>query len=111
MVTAARFRSCMVGAQFQTSRYLIYPQLLAAVTALFLFLRLQGTRKQIPAMIVSLLILLFTYSHNYEFGKLGFERTSARAETRQYWHPEQQKAAAIAKKACDDGIYCIELER
>ncbi len=111
MGTAAFFRACLKGAQFQTSRYLIYPQLLIVVIVLFAALKFEGTKFEPPVLIGSLLILLFSYSHNYEFGRLGFQYTTARAQKRRYWHPEGKKAALIAKAACDNGIYCLESER
>jgi len=111
MGTAAFFRACLSGAQFQTSRYLIYPQLLIVVVVLFAALKFEGTKFQPPIIMGSLLILLLSYSHNYEFGKQGFEHTAARARMRLYWHPERKKAALIAKAACENGIYCLDPER
>ncbi|HLZ89933.1 MAG TPA: hypothetical protein VKQ52_21925, partial [Puia sp.] len=41
MATSALFRSCLKGAQFQTSRYLIYPQLLLAMACLLIWLKVE----------------------------------------------------------------------
>jgi hypothetical protein len=111
MVTTSVFRSCLTWAQFQASRYLIYPELLAATTCLFLITRIQVKKMKWIWMGGLLIIMLRVYGSNYIFGKMGFERTQLRAQTYPYWHPDNKSAAKIAKTACDDGIYCIEDNR
>lgn len=111
MGTVSLFRGSIEAAQFQTSRYLIYPQLLVAIGCLFIFLRLEGQKVRLPITIGLLLILLNTWSNNYHFGQAGFRRTAARAEAYLYWYPDRKRAAAIIHTACESDIYCLDEER
>jgi hypothetical protein len=111
MLLAAYFRGNTSDAQFQTSRYLIYPQLMIA-GIIFLLFNKYGTRPwQWGCMAGLLLIMLPAYKHNYWFGKLGFERTEMRATMLRYWHPHPDKAAQICREACEKGVYCIDENR
>ncbi len=106
VVLAAVFRSGYKDAQFQTSRYLIYPQLVIGCLTFFIFLRdKRGWIWSIAG------ILLVAYYFNYQFGYMGFERTAYRAETRQYWHPHPGQAKAIADRARLEEIYDIDEHR
>jgi hypothetical protein len=111
MLLAAYFRGNASDAQFQTSRYLIYPQLMIACIVALLFNKFRTKLWQRGYMVGLLLIMLPTYKHNYRFGELGFERTQMRATLLRYWHPHPDKAAQICKEACDKGVYCIEDNR
>jgi len=111
MLLAAYFRGNSSDAQFQTSRYLIYPQLMIACIIFLLFNKFRTKLWQRVCMVGLLLIMLPTYKHNYWFGELGFERTQMRATLLRYWHPHPDKAAQICKEACDKGVYCIEDNR
>ena len=111
MVLAAIFRSCYSDAQFQTSRYLIYPQMMIACLCIFIWLKIESSRKKWIGGGVIMGIMLLTYAGNYRFGKLGFERTTYRAETRKFWHPDPASCERITKEACQAGIYCIEDNR
>lgn len=48
MTTAAVMRSCLTWAQFQASRYLIYPQLLVGCTLVFTFIKYSNYAKATP---------------------------------------------------------------
>jgi len=111
MLLAAYFRGNASDAQFQTSRYLIYPQLMIACTIFLLFSKFRTRLWQRGGMAALLLIMLPVYKHNYRFGELGFERTQARATLLRYWHPHPDKAAQICREACDKGVYCIDENR
>jgi hypothetical protein len=111
MGTIALFRSNLKGAQFQTSRYLIYPQLIAATTCLFILMKLDGLSIRWPVTIILLLLMLKTYSVNFQFGKSGFEREAARAERYEYYYPDRKRARMISDNACNSGIYCLQEER
>jgi len=111
MVTTSLFRACMKKAQFQTSRYLIYPQLVIATTYLFICLKSEGKKIQLTVLSAVFVLILYAYSRNYQFGKAGFERTAVRAEVYQYWAPDSKKCALIIQTACQSGIYCLEEER
>lgn len=111
MLTIAVFRSDLDNAQFQTSRYQIYPQLLAATACLFVMLKMENKRPQLAVSIILLLIIFKSYAGNYSFGKLGFERTKNRSELYDYWYPDKKRAKLIIRAACESGIYCLDDER
>lgn len=104
MGTITVFRSCVPGAQFQTSRYLIYPELIIGIIAVFFV-------TDLTRLAAAIVLLLFTYTHNYEFGKAGFIRTEMRLEGILYWHPNQKYAKETVDEACKEDIYCIEENR
>ncbi len=108
MATVSFFRSHVQGIHFYTSRYLIYPHLLAGLLFVFGFIRLQGNRAQWPAAIIFLLIMLRTYSHNIEWGQSGFNVEYTRLTSTEYVHPDQKRAKAVSEESCRQGIYCIE---
>jgi len=111
MGTASLFRSCMVGAQFQTSRYLILPQILIAILVVFVSLKTEGKKHHRDFMIISLITLCIVYYHNYEFGKLGFERTASRVLNYKYYYPDQQEAERISNISDSLDIYHINENR
>jgi len=111
MATASIFRSNLKGAVPNSSRYLLYPQILLAALSFFLFLKFKGRKAQLPVMIVTSAIMLKVYMGNYAFGKAGFERENLRAKTRTYYHPDQAKAKRIAQQAKADDVYNLEEER
>lgn len=111
MMLATYFRGNTSDAQFQTSRYLIYVQLMVACIIFFLFEMLKTKKQQYIGMAVTLLIMIPTYKHNYDFGELGFERTNARASYYKFWHPHPEEAECISKEADSLGIYHINDNR
>lgn len=110
MFAAVLFRANYSDAQFQTSRYLIYPQMMIATVLLFLFNKL-SSKKGLAIGFVVCLLIYFTYTKNAYFGQAGFERTAMRAKFNKYFHPNPQSCDTICKKACVQGIYCIEDNR
>lgn len=111
MASAAMIRGQSNDAQYQTSRYLMYPQLVYAVTMAFLLMKVQTAFiREVKVAIILGVCYMIWYS-NYNFGKAGFERMAARAEGRQYYYPDPTRADMICKEACEDGIYCIDDER
>lgn len=111
MGTSSLFRACLKDAQFQTSRYLIYPQLLIAVACLLVWLKMEKMQYKWAVLTVIAVGMLRIYSSNFEFGKLGFMRTTARAKAYIYWHPHKEAAKQISDSACQSGIYCLESEK
>ncbi|HVV07197.1 MAG TPA: hypothetical protein VHC96_23380 [Puia sp.] len=111
MVLTALFRACYTYARFNTSRYMIYPQMLTGMLCLLVWTRLRTpSRKWIGGSLL-LALMLFAYAGNYQFGRAGLIRTNLRATTRQYWFPEPARAERITKEACESNIYCIEDNR
>lgn len=110
MGTASLFRACMPKAQFQSSRYLIYPQLLIAILVVFMLLKKKKAYTYSAYAIMVLWVTVY-FPYNYRFGEAGFERTEYRVSTRSYWHPQPLEAEKIAKEACRLGIYSLEDER
>lgn len=111
MAVGALFRANLKGAQFQTSRYLIYPQLVLAILSLLGWVKLETKKYRWPALAGMTLIMLNVYARNFEFGQLGFMRTAARALAFPYWYPDSQKARQIADGACKADIYCLQEEK
>ncbi len=111
MVLAALFRAGYADAQFQTSRYLLYPQIVLGILGFYgwrrwcLIRKFAWTRFLVPGVFVVI------YAGNYTFGEAGFRRTEARAETRQYWHPDPASCATICVQSCTNGMYCIDEHR
>lgn len=101
MFTTALFRANVDNAQFQSSRYLIYPSLLTAITLMFL---LSFKRTIFTPLII--LAVLWTYTDNYKFGVSGWERTQWRVNYTLYYYPDYKRAKIIIDSACTDGIYC-----
>lgn len=111
MVLTAIFRSCYVDARFNTSRYMIYPQMLIGCLCLFVWMRLRSPSQKWVGGTIILGMMLTAYVANFQFGKLGFERTNYRATTRKFWHPHQDECERICKEACERNIYCIDDHR
>lgn len=102
---AALFRSGLPNAQFQTSRYLILPQMVIGIMFCLMPLRLWWNR----AGAIGIVLLMFW--HNFEFGKMGFERTADRSRGYKYYHPNPTEAAKIAAEAANQNIYFLEDNR
>lgn len=114
--TTALFRSCTTFAQFQTSRYQIYPQMLVGV--IFVLMLLKNKKLVVWAAYGIMTLYVFVYwPYNFKFGYAGIMRTEYRVtevhglQGDKYWHPEKEKAAQIAKAASNAGIYYIEDNR
>lgn len=104
MLMTAAFRSSMKDAQYQTSRYLIYPEMIVAIFVVLLVVKLER-RKQLIAVTIAACILLYAYSQNYVFGQQGFIRYSERLQFTKYYYPDQPTAAKIVNEARESGIY------
>jgi hypothetical protein len=108
MVLAAIFRAGYPDAQFQTSRYLLYPQMMIGILGFYAWRRLytasklRWTRFLVPAL------AFLVYAGNYSFGEIGFKRTEFRATTRRFWHPHPERCVLICKESCYNDIYCID---
>lgn len=111
MLLATYFRGNTSDAQFQTSRYLLYPQLMIACIVFFLFHKMWNTTIDNVRSVGILVLMIGTYMHNYAFGELGFERTAARASYYKFWHPHPEEAERISKEADSLGIYHIDENR
>lgn len=110
MVLTAIFRANTSDAQFQTSRYLIYPQLLIACTVFYGIQRVKpGLRQLAYSAIVAILCIM--YFGNYRFGEIQSNIKNIKANMYPFYYPDTKKAQELAKQACDEGIYCIEENR
>jgi hypothetical protein len=110
MLSTAIFRSCTVYAQFQTSRYLVYPQLIIAI--LVTMSMTKGKKYYEWAAYGFIAIWLFVYfPYNLQFGMAGFARTQNRVYTRKYWHPDPVRCEQDCKDASNEGVYYIDDNR
>lgn len=109
MGVAAVFRSGMPGAQFQTSRYLIYPEMLLAIVFI-MGLNYWKDGNQIRPVIVTM-VLLICYYFNFQLGVMGYERYQYREANMKFYHPDWSKCQQITEDACNEGVYCIEDNR
>lgn len=110
MWATAMFRSCTVYAQFQTSRYLIYPQLLISI---LVTLTLKSGKRYYEWGAYGFMVIwiFFYFPYNMQFGISGFVRTQNRAYTRKYWHPDPVRCEQDCKDASNEKIYYIEDNR
>lgn len=111
--TAALYRATNKMLDSYASRYFIHNGIITSI--LFCFIMYKVSLKKIfwPVTGICVVILLFTYSSNYEYGIAGFEREQYRKQMMQYYYPQdkQQYAKDVAENACKTGIYCLEEER
>ena len=114
MGMAAIFRGAADDAQYQASRYLIYPYMALSIT-FFLFIK----KVKKPAIAISILIPIFliAWGWNAQFGKAMFEVEANRCTLYQgkyrfYYPPvRMQEAIDIAKQSDSLGIYSIDDHR
>lgn len=109
--TAALFRSSLPILQAYASRYFILNHILTALVFCFLFLKIQDHKLKWPVTIASLLLLLYAYSNNYEYGKNNFALENYRLQNMEFVFPVQEEAKKLTEDACKEGIYCIQEER
>jgi len=89
-----------------SSRYLIYPQLLVAITVAFAVIKFGNKQAQI--LVTCSLLLLYVYSINYPHGKMCFEAFSTNLKHDDYGYGDKEAAKKIADESCRLNIYCIE---
>ncbi len=109
--SAALFRSNVVDAVYYGSKYMIYPNLLAAIFFFLVFLKLRNSRALWPVMVVSTGIMLWTYSENYKAGRGNFALENHKLTTWNYYYPDTVKARLLTENACKAGIYCREVKQ
>lgn len=111
MILTAMFRADYKDAQFQTSRYLIYPQILIACTLILLSGKFKRKWPRIAGLSGITIGMLMVWQQNKQFGIAGFKRSEIRATALKYWYPNYKQADTITKRACELGIYCIDENR
>lgn len=111
MGTVALFRSNFKGINFYTSRYLIYPHLLLAITFIFGFIKLAEKKIRWPLSIAFIVLLLFAYRSNSKWGESGFRIQHDRLLSSEFVYPDVQRARTVTEQSCSLGIYCIQEER
>ena len=99
-----------------SSRYLITSHLFVAVLLCLLFIKFEGKKWIWYVAGLNVLILLFTYKANYDYGEACMDMTRRRLEGMPYFYgnhsPEaNKKAAQLEADACKLGIYCMQDER
>jgi hypothetical protein len=95
-----------------SSRYFVYSHLFVAILFVFIIIRLQN-RATILAGVetLTLLLALFIYKQNAEYGDGGFNWQYNCLKTRQFDYPFPDKAKKIADESCQLNIYCIDEHR
>lgn len=94
-----------------SSRYLIYPQLLAMVFFILLAYRLQYLKNAWMALCLCSLIFVKAYRENYDYGASAFESRNTRLSLNKFVYPNKAHAQQVAMEACKNEIYCIEENR
>jgi|GEM_PF-873809 len=96
-----------------SSRYLINPDMLAAITFVLIAIKFEGHKLKWPVTIGLSIVLAYMYSLNYTYGEAGFARYQYRTQSQEYYYlPDKiPYAKAIADRSCQLGIYCIKEER
>jgi hypothetical protein len=111
MAATAVFRNNVRGAFYWNSKYLIYPNLLAAIAFFFLIRRIRHTRWLWPVTTVMVIGMLYTYRVNYLQGRSNFAAENYKLTTWNYYYPDTVRARVITENACKDGIYCRPVKR
>lgn len=112
MGTIAVFRGSAIGAKYQQSRYLMYPEMLTAILVLFISRVREGKNYGRLIMAAMLILLLRNYALGYKPANESAETSAWYLEVRKYSYPwNKAHADSISVKACEIGIYCIEDER
>ncbi len=96
-----------------SSRYFIYPHLIVSIIFIFMLTRIEGKKYQWQLTIGFILLMLYTYRENYDYGVAGFARAQYRLQyVEYYWpFPDKDTPRKIAEQACKEDIYCIQNER
>ncbi len=99
-----------------SSRYLIYSHLLMGLLFIFLWVKLEGKKWVWYASAAGVVMLLYAYQSNYEYGEGCMDMTKRRLENMPYFYSDHKaeanaKAKALEEAACKLGIYCIQDER
>ncbi|MBS1779272.1 MAG: hypothetical protein JST70_08095 [Bacteroidetes bacterium] len=96
-----------------SSRYFIYPHLIVSIIFIFMLARVEGKKYQWQLTIGFILLMLYTYRENYDYGVAGFERAQYRLQYEEYYwpFPDKDTPRKIAEQACKEDIYCIQNER
>jgi len=106
IAAAAVFRSNVTDTIFYGSKYMIYPNLLAAISFFFLFRKILPTRWLWPVTAICIIGMLYTYRLNYLQGRGNFASENYKLTTRSYYYPDSTKAKRITDDACKAGLYC-----
>lgn len=111
--TIAVFRQDMVTEHISpySSRYFVYSHFLVGIIIVFIMTRLQTHKFILPVGIALAAVMLVVYKSNYTYGENGLKRANFFLENADYFYTDRTEAKAIADKACEEGIYCIQDER
>jgi hypothetical protein len=107
----AVFRSNMPDISSYSSRYFIYSHLLFGILFVFLLLKLRNEKLVAPVSIAVIVLSLFVYKNNYEYGDAGFQRANYFLENADYFYEDRKKGWEMATRACKMDVYCIDDER
>lgn len=107
----AVFRSNMPDISSYSSRYFVYSHLLVGILFVFILLKLPKEKLVMPVSIAMVVISLFVYKNNYEYGDAGFQRANYFLENAWYFYEDQKKGWEMATRACKEQVYCIDEER
>lgn len=111
MAAAAIFRAADNGAQYQSPRYLIYPEMLIGITFSFLLLKAKKTKLVIA---IAIPIFFISYCINYQFGVAMFafehDRYFLYQDKYKYWYPPElmDDAVRISNEAKELGVYDLD---
>lgn len=109
----AIFRSNDKMVHSYSSRFLIYPNLLAALAFCFLLLKVQSQKIKLPLSVCTVLLFLWVYNANFEYGLQNLELQKRRLTYTEFYYGKgrDDEARQITEAACKEEIYCIQDNR
>jgi len=116
VITISIFRSSAGEIASYWSRYIVYSHIIVAILFVFVCIKFEGKKPFWYLGAVGVVVLLFAYKSNYEYGENMLEMTKKRLEYYPYYYgshspADMNTAKAIETEACKQGIYCIQDER
>jgi hypothetical protein len=111
MLIMSVFRGNLPVQTAYSSRYLVYPNLLVALTFVFILIDMEGKKLKMPVSIMAIALLVCVYISNYRSGKAGFESFYTVLKTQDFDYPDKKVAKEIADEAAAQNIYYINKHR
>lgn len=108
MLVTSVFRCNVAGVPATSSRYLVYPNFLAAIIFILLAYKLNGRIYAKPALLIVAVLMFILYNTDrlHEKGSLASMRAILTGTD--YFYPDKEVAKEITDNACQQGIYCID---
>ncbi|MEO5892816.1 MAG: hypothetical protein ABIQ31_21380 [Ferruginibacter sp.] len=107
----AYFRSSLKGINFYTSRYLVYPHLLAAIVFIFAYIKLRAEKIRLVISLAFIVAMVLVNVQNSRWGEMGLKIAYTRLTNYPFVYPDKERAKQLSDESCRLKIYCIEKHR